>query len=156
MHYRDVEFKLTDNFISKFKGKQPQWGPLGYFTYKRSYARDKGNGRTEEFWETVQRVVEGTFIIQKIHCQKNHLTWNERKAQQSAQEMFKRMWEFKFLPPGRGLWAMGTEFVLEKTSAPLYNCGFISTQYIKDDFSFPFVWLMDMSLMGVGVGFDCL
>lgn len=156
MHHSDVEFKLTDNFISKFKGKQPAWGPLGYFTYKRSYARDKGNGRTEEFWETAQRVVEGTFLIQKIHCKQHHLTWNERKAQQSAQEMYKRIWEFKFLPPGRGLWAMGTDFVLDKSSAPLYNCGFISTQYIKEDFSFPFVWLMDMSLMGVGVGFDTL
>lgn len=156
MQHSNVEFKLTDNFISKFKGKQPAWGPLGYFTYKRSYAREKGNGRTEEYWETAQRVVEGTFLIQKLHCQKNHLTWNERKAQQSAQEMFRRMWDFKFLPPGRGLWAMGTDFVLEKSSAPLYNCGFISTQYIKEDFSFPFVWLMDMSLMGVGVGFDTL
>lgn len=156
MIHKEVEFKLTDNFISKFRGKQPSWGELGYFTYKRSYARDKGNGRTEEFWETTQRVVEGTFIIQKLHCKQNHLTWNERKAQQSAQEMFKRMWAFKFLPPGRGLWAMGTAFVLEKSSAPLYNCGFISTKDIKDDFSFPFVWLMDMSLMGVGVGFDTL
>lgn len=156
MQYRDTEFKLTDNFIGKFRGRQPLWGPLGYFTYKRSYARAKDNGRTEEFWETCQRVVEGTFIIQKLHCKQHHLTWNERKAQQSAQEMFRRMWDFKFLPPGRGLWAMGTEFVLEKSSAPLYNCGFISTQYIKDDFSFPFVWLMDMSLMGVGVGFDTL
>ena len=61
MIHKDIEFKLTDNFIAKYKGKQPQWGPLGFFTYKRSYARDKGNGRTEEFWETCQRVVEGTF-----------------------------------------------------------------------------------------------
>lgn len=122
MLHNNVEFRLTDNFIAKFKGKQPQWGPLGFVTFKRSYARDKGNGRTEEYWETCQRVVEGTFLIQKLHCKQNHLTWNERKAQQSAQEMFKRMWEFKFLPPGRGLWAMGTDFVIEKSSAPLYNC----------------------------------
>ena len=154
MIHNGTEFKLTDNFISKFKGRQPLWGPLGYFTFKRSYARDKGNGRTEEYWECLQRVTEGTFLIQKLHCQEIGLTWNERKAQQSAQEMFKRMWDFKFLPPGRGLWAMGTPFVLDKSSAPLYNCGFISTQFINDDFSFPFVWLMDMSLMGVGVGFD--
>ena len=156
MQFNDIEFKLTDNFITKFKGKQPVWGSLGYFTYKRSYARDKGNGRTEEFWETCQRVVEGTFIIQKLHCKQHHLTWDERRAQQSAQEMFRRMFEFKFLPPGRGLWAMGTTFILEKSSAPLYNCGFISTKDLRNDFSFPFVWLMDMSLMGVGVGFDTL
>lgn len=153
---KDIDFKLTDNFIAKYKGKQPQWGPLGFFTFKRSYARDKGNGRTEEFWETIQRVVEGTFLIQKLHCKQHHLTWDERRAQQSAQEMYRRMWDFKFLPPGRGLWAMGTDFVLEKSSAPLYNCGFISTKNLKDDLSFPFAWLMDMSLMGVGVGFDTL
>lgn len=156
MIHSDTEFRLTDNFIAKYKGKQPQWGPLGFFTYKRSYARDKGNGRTEEFWETCQRVVEGTFLIQKLHCKSHNLTWDERRAQQSAQEMFRRMFEFKFLPPGRGLWAMGTEFVIEKSSAPLYNCGFISTKDIATDFSFPFTWLMDMSLMGVGVGFDTL
>ena len=156
MIYNETEFRLTDNFIAKYKGKQPQWGPLGFFTYKRSYARDKGNGRTEEFWETCQRVVEGTFLIQKLHCKKNNLTWDERRAQQSAQEMYRRMFEFKFLPPGRGLWAMGTAFVLEKSSAPLYNCGFISTKDLASEFSFPFVWLMDMSLMGVGVGFDTL
>ena len=34
------------------------------------------------------------------------------------------------------------------------NCGFVSTNEISQDFAAPFTWLMDMSLLGVGVGFD--
>ena len=152
-----MTFNLTDNFLSKYKGKQPKWGPLGYFTYKRTYSRDLPNGRNEEYWQTVQRVVEGCFIVQKTHCKNFHLPWNERKAQKSAQEMYRRMWEFKFLPPGRGLWAMGSDFLFErKTSAPLFNCGFVSTENIDVDLAEPFEWLMDMSMLGVGVGFDTL
>ncbi len=154
MIYGPYEFNLNDNFTSKFKGKQPEFGPLGYFTYKRTYARELPNGKTEEFWQTIKRVVEGCFLIQKHHCMENHIPWSERKAQKSAQEMFQRMWDFKFLPPGRGLWAMGTDFVFKKGSAALNNCGFVSTADLKTDFSGPFIWLMDMSMHGVGVGFD--
>ena len=34
------------------------------------------------------------------------------------------------------------------------NCGMVSTENIKFDFSGPFRWLMEMSMLGVGVGFD--
>lgn len=147
-------FSLASSFLDGYKGKQPEWGPLGYVTYKRTYARDKADGTTEEFWETVQRVVEGTFNIQKIHCRNLNLPWNEPKAQASAQEMFQRMWEFKFLPPGRGLWMMGTDLVYEKGGACLNNCAFVSTTNIDTEFAEPFCFLMDMSMLGVGVGGD--
>ena len=94
------KFKLDKNFVSEFKGKNPSWGPLGYFTFKRTYARPVGVGKTEEFWQTCVRVVEGVYSTQKSHCETLHLPWSDSKAQRSAQEMFKRMWEFKFLPPG--------------------------------------------------------
>ena len=154
MEYKAVSFSLKDNFIHNFKWKQPQWGPLGYFTYKRTYARPLTPTKSEEFWQTLQRVTEGTFAIQKQHCQDYHLPWNERQAQRSAQEMYKRMWDFKFLPPGRGLWAMGSDFAFKKGGACLNNCGFVSTADLAHDFAAPFVWLMDMSLLGVGIGFD--
>lgn len=149
-----THFRLSDKFINKFKGKQPKWGPLGYFTFKRTYSRPISDSKSEEFWQMLQRVVEGTYEIQRRHCSNLNIVWESRKAQKSAQEMFQRMWDFKFLPPGRGLWAMGTDVVLNKTSAPLFNCAFVSTKNIFDDFSEPFVWLMDMSMHGVGVGFD--
>ena len=65
------------------------------------------------------------------------------------------MFDMKFLPPGRGLWAMGSEITEERgLYAGLNNCAFVSTETIKEDLSKPFKFLMDMSMLGVGVGFD--
>jgi adenosylcobalamin-dependent ribonucleoside-triphosphate reductase len=148
-------FDLPESFINKYQNKQPDWGPLGLFTYKRTYARDiEGENRTEEYFETVRRVVEGTFSIQKNHCRRNHLPWDERKAQRTAKRMFELMWDFKFLPPGRGMWAMGTDYVAERGGACLNNCAFVTTENIDKDLAKPFTFLMDMSMVGVGVGFD--
>ncbi len=154
MIHAGIEFRLTENFLKKYKRKRVDWGPLGYFSYKRTYARDLPNGRTEEWWQTAQRVIEGCFLVQKRHCTDYKLPWNERRAQRSAQEMYRLFFEMKFLPAGRGIWSMGTEFMFERGGACLNNCGFVSTDEINQDFSAPFVWLMDMSLLGVGVGFD--
>lgn len=96
-------FKLSTSFLEKFEGKQPNWGPVGYITFKRTYARTSDINGTEEFWETCKRVVEGCYNVQKQHCRRFGLYWDNVKSQKSAQEMFQRMWDFKFLPPGRGL-----------------------------------------------------
>jgi adenosylcobalamin-dependent ribonucleoside-triphosphate reductase len=148
--------KLSDKFLDLYRGRQPKWGPLGYVTFKRTYARvvPGDGGRTEEYWETVRRVVEGCYTIQWNHCRNLKLPWNQQKAQRSAQEMFNLMWEFRFLPPGRGLWMMGTDYIYERGSAALNNCAFVSTDEISFSFSEPFCFLMDMSLLGVGVAFD--
>lgn len=151
-----AQFRLSQDFLKNYIGKHPLWGPLGYVVFKRTYARPKLEGGTEEYWETVKRVVEGCYTIQKKHCQLIKVDWNEEKAQESAREMFRLMWEFKFLPPGRGLWSMGTPIIEEKGGAALNNCGFISTSEIDKDFSYPFCWMMDMLMLGVGVGFDAL
>lgn len=149
-------FKLSDLFIGQYRGKQPEWGfgDLSYFVFKRTYAREKDNGQQEEYWETCQRVVEGVFNIQHKHCKQMGLEWVPQKAQATAQKMYQKMWEFKFLPPGRGLWIMGSPVVDKIGSAALQNCGFISTKDIHREFSMPFVWCADMMMLGVGVGFD--
>ncbi len=149
-------FHLAENFINQFRGRQPKWGSLGYVTFKRTYARaiPNGNGRTEEYWETCRRVVEGCYTIQLNHCRNLKLPWDPEKAQRSAQEMYRLMWDFKFLPPGRGLWMMGTDYIYERGSAALNNCAFVSTEEIDFNFSEPFCFLMDMSMLGVGVAFD--
>ncbi len=150
-------FKLDDRFLEQFKGRQPEWGPLGYITYKRTYARviaDDPSGRTEEYWETVRRVVEGCYTIQWNHCASLKLPWKPEKAQRSAQEMFKLMWHFKFLPPGRGLWMMGADYIYTRGSAALNNCAFVSTEDFETDFAEPFCFLMDLSMLGTGVAFD--
>jgi len=151
------KFRLSDNFLSQYEGQQPEWGPIGYVTYKRTYSRSVQDGeRLEEFWETLKRVVEGCYTIQLNHCKGLRLHWNAHKAQKSAQEMYRLMWNFKFLPPGRGLWTMGTDVVWKKGGACLNNCALVSTIEINDHFSDPFIWTMDMSMLGVGVGFDTL
>jgi adenosylcobalamin-dependent ribonucleoside-triphosphate reductase len=150
-------FKLSSLFLDQFIDQQPNWGygALSYITFKRTYARNiPDEDRTEEFWETCKRVVEGVFNIQKTHCLSNKLYWDNRRAQKSAQIMFQKMWEFKFLPPGRGLWMMGTDMVFHKGSAALNNCGFVSTKEINHGFASPFCWAMDMLMLGVGIGFD--
>lgn len=151
-----LEFKLNESFIDQFIDKQPDWGPIGYVTYKRTYSRIKENGLTEEFWETLRRVVEGVYSIQKGHCKSFGLPWSNSKSQKSAQEMYQRMWDMKFLPPGRGLWAMGTPIIDKIGAAALMNCAMCSTKDLSTDFSAPFTFLMDMSMLGVGVGFDVL
>ena len=151
------KFVLSDNFITKYKRKKPPFGfnGLGELVYMRTYSRIKENGKNERWWETVQRVVEGTYSMQKNWIDSHQLGWNPWQAQASAQEMYDRIFNMKFLPPGRGLWAMGTAITEEKgLYAALNNCAFVSTKTIKDDYSKPFCFLMDASMLGVGVGFD--
>jgi adenosylcobalamin-dependent ribonucleoside-triphosphate reductase len=151
------KFKLSENFINKYKRKKPPFGfnGLGELVYMRTYSRIKENGKNERWWETVQRVVEGTYSMQKNWIDSHQLGWNPWQAQASAQEMYDRMFNMKFLPPGRGLWAMGTSITEERgLYAALNNCAFVSTSTIKEDYSKPFTFLMDASMLGVGVGFD--
>ena len=163
-----LSFHLNDSFVAEFAGKQPKWGPVGYVTYKRTYARglDRIHARhselakthnlvgSEEFWLTLTRAVEGSFSIQKNHCLSLRLPWSEKIAQRKAQEMFRLMWDFKFLPPGRGLWMMGAPIVDKLGGGALNNCGFASTKDIATDLAGPFCFLMDFSMLGVGIGFD--
>ena len=150
-------FKLTDKFISKYQKQKAPFGfnGLGELVYYRTYSRIKEDGSNEQWWETVQRVVEGTYNMQRRHIDRYNLGWNATQAQRSAQEMYDRIFKMKFLPPGRGLWAMGTPLVEEKgLTAALSNCAFVSTSYLKDDPTMPFCFLMDSSMLGVGCGFD--
>ena len=151
------KFKLSENFINKYKRKKAPFGfnGLGELVYMRTYSRIKENGKNERWWETVQRVVEGTYTMQMNHIESHQLGWNPWQAQKSAQDMYERIFNMKFLPPGRGLWAMGTPITEERNLyAALNNCAFVSTDNLKEDLSKPFCFLMDASMVGVGVGFD--
>lgn len=152
-----MEFKLDDKFVEKYKKKEPPFGfnGLGKIVYLRTYSRTKEDGTNEKWYETIRRVVEGTYSIQKRHITGQGLGWDDNKGQESAQEMYDRMWNMKFLPPGRGLWAMGTDIINDKNLfVALNNCAFVSTETIIEDFSKPFEFMMDFSMLGVGVGFD--
>lgn len=135
-------FKLDDSFVESYANRQPPWGPLGEVTYMRTYSRDG-----ERWHETVRRVVEGCYSWQERHCLDWARPWDSDKAQHSAQQMYDLIWNMKFLPPGRGLWSMGTE-LLHTTGAAANNCGFVTIDTAAD-----FGWLMLMLMCGVGVGF---
>lgn len=97
------DFKLSEAFIETYKTKDVDWGPIGEVVYMRTYSRKKEDGSNEMWWETLKRVVEGIYNIQKKHCDMFKLPWKDSKAQKSAQIMYDKMFNFKFLPPGRGL-----------------------------------------------------
>ena len=82
------------------------------------------------------------------------LPWSDSKAQRSAQKMFQKIWNFKMIPPGRGLWMMGTEFIARHGSMALNNCGFASTEDLDLKYTKAFEFVMDALMLGVGVGFD--
>lgn len=96
------------------------------------------------------------YSLQKDHAKQSRLPWNDSKAQASAKEAYARLFELKWTPPGRGLWVMGTDIVnKQKNSAALQNCAFVSTnEMTKANPGKPFAFLMEASMLGVGVGFD--
>ena len=98
------QFKLPESFIEPYKTREVKWGELGEFVYLRTYSRVvEGENRNESWWETVRRVVEGTIQIQKKHAKTLMIPWNDKKAMNTAQIMYEKIFSFKFLPPGRGL-----------------------------------------------------
>jgi hypothetical protein len=149
--------------VNSYKDRKVDWGyqdaggnSLGEITFLRTYSRIKEDGTKERWYEVCRRVVEWMFHEQKHHSKINRIPWNDHKAQRSAQDAFERMFTFKWTPPGRGLWVAGTPLVNDqRNSAALQNCGFVSTADMsKIDPAAPFKWLMEASMLGVGVGFD--
>ncbi len=158
-----LSFKLSDSFVEPYITKQVPFGyrdaagnSLGEITFLRTYSRLLEDGSKERWHQVCRRVIEGMFSIQKDHCKTNRLPWNDHKAQRSAQDAFERMFTFKWTPPGRGLWMMGTPLVnRDKNSAALQNCAFVSTADMSRNHpSEPFAFLMEASMLGIGVGFD--
>lgn len=144
-------FRLDSKYLDSYLGVQPPWGfgALSWFTFRRTYSR-----QGETWQQTCQRVIEGMFSILKWRAKSMKMPWDEPRAQRQAQDAFWRMFNFKWLPPGRGLWMMGTDFVYEEGSAALNNCGFVSTKDFGDNPAAPFAWMFQMLMLGVGIGFD--
>jgi len=156
-------FKLADEFVAPYKEKKAPFGyqdaagnSLGEITFLRTYSRLKQDGTKETWVDVCERVINGMYSLQKDHAKINRLPWSDAKAASSAKEAFDRLWNLKWTPPGRGLWVMGTPLVNEqRNSAALQNCAFVSTgSMTKTDPAKPFAFLMEASMLGVGVGFD--
>ena len=116
---------------------------VGYITYKRTYARrldeTNPNSATEEFEDTMNRVIAST------NNQLNVGFTDDEKAR-----LRKYLMELKGTVAGRFLWQMGTETVERLGLASLQNCAFtVINEPVR-----PFTWAMDMLMLGSGVGYN--
>jgi ribonucleotide reductase alpha subunit len=130
---------LSDEFLSKYKNKQPNWGfnDLGYIVYKRTYARNKPDGTKEEWWETVARCIEGAQKIGAGYTQKE------------AERLYDLVFNLKCNFAGRMLWQLGTETVDRFGANSLLNCWYVSIKEPED-----FLFIFENLMLGGGVGFS--
>jgi hypothetical protein len=130
---------ITETFANKYSSKQPNWGfnGLGYIVYKRTYARLKDDGKTEEWHETIRRCINGS---QKIGA---------NYTQEEAEQLFDLIFNLKCNFAGRMLWQLGTPTVERFGANSLLNCWNVSMNSIKS-----FLFLFENLMLGGGVGFS--
>jgi len=148
-------YKLPSSFVDQYKDKKVNFGfnGLGEIAYIRTYSRLKEDGTNEQWHDTVERIVNGCFSMLNHFAPKSLA---EEMQMVYAMRMYDKIYNFKFLPPGRGIWTMGSKITEEKRLyTALNNCAFVSTKPDKNiSNTLPFTFLMDSSMLGVGVGFD--
>ena len=130
---------ITETFASKYSNKQPNWGfnGLGYIVYKRTYARVKENGQTEEWHETIRRCINGA---QKIGA---------NYTKEEAEQLFDLIFNLKCNFAGRMLWQLGTPTVDRFGANSLLNCWNVSMNSVRS-----FLFLFENLMLGGGVGFS--
>ena len=130
---------LTPEFLANYKNKQPNWGfnGLGYIVYKRTYARLKEDGTTEEWYETVERCVNGA---QKIGA---------GYTKEEAERIYDYVFNLKGNFAGRMLWQLGTSTVDRFGANSLLNCWAAAMREPK-----AFLFLFENLMLGGGVGYS--
>jgi len=130
---------ITEAFANKYSNKQPNWGfnGLGYIVYKRTYARVKEDGKTEEWHETIRRCINGA---QKIGA---------NYTKQEAEQLFDLIFNLKCNFAGRMLWQLGTPTVDRFGANSLLNCWNVSMNSVRS-----FLFLFENLMLGGGVGFS--
>lgn len=153
--YVNEFFALSAQYISKLHNYKPKFGYDGFgeIVFYRTYSRVKSDGGQENWHDVVIRVINGTMSIRKDWYIRNFITWDEEYWQRYAYGMALAMFRMQWLPAGRGMWAMGTNFVYERGSMALNNCGYTvlgAGERLGNDLH----WMMDALMLGVGVGFE--
>lgn len=119
------------------------WSTLGYLVYKRTYSRriDEANvdSRSEEFGETVERVINS--CDKQLGCELTPLEEERLRGYLTG---------LKGSVAGRFWWQMGTATVDKLGLSSLQNCAFTTV----DNPIRPFTWAMDMLMLGSGVGYN--
>lgn len=135
-------FRLDHSFVRQYAKKPVPWGwksgpnSLGEIVCMRTYSRVRPEtGKNESWHQICERVINGVFRMLERHVRTLRLEWDEGHAQRTAQEMYDRLFHMKFMPPGRGLWSMGTD-ITEKRDlyAALFNCFTGDTKFITKEF----------------------
>lgn len=145
-------FELAPASRARVRGVPYRFGfdGFGESVYMRTYSRRMANGQQEAWPDTVLRVVDGVFSIRKDHYLKARLPWDETYWQERAEEMALAIAAMEMLPPGRGLFAMGSDYVFERGAMALFNCAYTEVHDLAGDMG----WLMDALMCGVGVGIE--
>lgn len=145
-------FHLSPQVKQGLAEKRVPWGfgPFSESIFYSRYSRMKPDGTQETWSDTVIRNIEGMFSILKTSAKLAGRHWDEKQWQLDAWQAAEMMFAMKWTPPGRGLWAQGTQFVYERGSDALNNCAFVKVTKLSRDAE----WLMDKLMKGVGVGFD--
>lgn len=122
--------------------KNTPWGELGYITYKRTYARrlneNDSNSDTEEFDDTIKRVINACRTQLKVGF-----------TQEEEKEVYDILFNLKGITAGRFLWQLGTKTVNKLGLMSLQNCAFVTADSPR-----AFTWTMDALMLGSGVGFN--
>lgn len=157
MKFINEEFNLHSSFCDGLRKQIPQFGYNGFgeIVYYRTYSRriigDFDEVLGQESWaDTCIRVINGVMSIRKDWYVRNRIEWDEKKWQAFAREMCQSLFRMEWLPPGRGLWSVGTDLVAERGAMAIYNCSFTK---IAEDWVEDLCWMMDCLMFGVGVGF---
>jgi ribonucleoside-triphosphate reductase (thioredoxin) len=118
------------------------WSSVGYLTYKRTYSRrldeNDTSSATEEWRDTVQRVVSAA--NEQLHC---GFTDDEQRRLESYLQGLKGS------VAGRFLWQLGTTTVGKLGLASLQNCAFTTVDSPR-----AFTWAFDLLMLGSGVGYN--
>lgn len=118
------------------------WGPLGYITFKRTYARrlkeTDVNSKTEEFQDSVERVINACRTQLKVGF-----------TQEEETELKDILLQLKGSVAGRFWWQLGTKTVNKLGLLSLQNCAFVTVDSLR-----AFTWTMDALMLGSGVGFN--
>ena len=146
------DFVLNPETIKRIQSKVANfgYGTFSEIVYYRTYSRKKEDGSSEDWNDTIIRVVTGLFSILKSHILEHHLPWDEKHWQDYSNGLIDYMFDMKFMCPGRGLWIMGTGYVKERGSMALNNCGFVSTEDLVKSAT----WTTNALMAGCGIGFD--
>ncbi len=150
--YVKERFSLDEYTKDLLQDMEPPFGYNGFgeFIFYRTYSRNI-DGHQENWADCIIRVIQGIMSIRKDWYIKNRISWNNKYMLQYARELAISAFKMEWLPPGRGLWACGTDFIYERGGMALYNCAAteIHFNYLSEDFA----WIMDSLMLGVGVGF---